>query len=37
VDLLRRGSFAFFVPLATSLVFSVAATILLNLWLRGRR
>jgi Protein of unknown function (DUF2905) len=32
----RRGSFTFTFPLATSLVLSVVATILLNLWL-GRR
>jgi hypothetical protein len=33
----RRGSSTFFFPLATSLVLSAVATILLNLWLRGRR
>jgi Protein of unknown function (DUF2905) len=32
----RRGSFTLVFPLATSLVLSVVATILLNLWL-GRR
>ena len=33
----RRGSFTFALPLATSLLLSVVATILLNVWLRGRR
>jgi Protein of unknown function (DUF2905) len=33
----RRGSFTFAFPLATSLLLSLVATILLNLWLRGRR
>ena len=33
----RRGCFTFVFPLATSLLLSVVATILLNLWLRGRR
>jgi hypothetical protein len=33
----RRGSFTFAFPLATSLLLSLIATILLNLWLRGRR
>jgi hypothetical protein len=33
----RRGSFTFVFPLATSLVLSLVATVLLNLWLRGRR
>jgi hypothetical protein len=33
----RRGSSTFVFPLATSLVLSLVATVLLNLWLRGRR
>ena len=33
----RRGSFTFAFPLGTSLLLSLIATILLNLWLRGRR
>jgi Protein of unknown function (DUF2905) len=33
----RRGSFTFALPLATSLLLSLVATILLNLWLRSRR
>ena len=33
----RRGSFTFVLPLATSLLLSLVATVLLNLWLRSRR
>jgi hypothetical protein len=33
---LRRGSVTVVFPLATSLLLSLVATILLNLWLRGR-
>jgi hypothetical protein len=33
----RRGSSTFFFPLATSLLLSVVATILLNVWLSRRR
>jgi hypothetical protein len=33
----RRGSFTFVFPIATSLLLSLVATLLLNLWLRGRR
>jgi hypothetical protein len=33
----RRGSFTFAFPLATSLLISLVATILLNVWLRSRR
>jgi len=32
----RRGSFTVVFPLATSLLLSLVATILLNLWLRSR-
>ena len=33
----RRGPFTFVLPLATSLLLSLVATVLLNLWLRSRR
>jgi Protein of unknown function (DUF2905) len=33
---IRRGSLTIYLPLATSLVLSVALTIALNLFLRGR-
>jgi hypothetical protein len=33
----RRGSFTFAFPLVTSLLLSLVATILLNVWLRSRR
>jgi hypothetical protein len=33
----RRGSFTFVLPLATSLLLSLVATVLLSLWLRSRR
>jgi hypothetical protein len=33
----RRDSFTFVFPLAISLTLSPVATILLSLWLRGRR
>jgi DUF2905 family protein len=33
---IRRGSFTFVFPIATSLLLSLIATIVLNLWLRNR-
>jgi Protein of unknown function (DUF2905) len=33
---IRRGSFTFVFPLATSLLLSLVATIVLNLWFRSR-